>query len=141
MKSRVIHLCNLFVFAYRSERMEEPIVRFPCLERLWLDDNRFTDLSTFAILAGLKRWVLGASHSSHFSHRGPPFDVHTTSPNTPENCLLLSRLYPSSLIHRGKGNRSSLMTWASSHQPTCDSPLKEYLGCYLTMNSVWINFG
>ena len=30
-------------------------MRYSCLEKLWLDDNKLTDLSTFAILAGLRR--------------------------------------------------------------------------------------
>ena len=30
-------------------------IRFPVLEKLWLDDNKLTDLSTFATLAGLRR--------------------------------------------------------------------------------------
>ena len=33
-------------------------IRFPRLEKLWLDDNRLTDTTTFAILAGLRKWVL-----------------------------------------------------------------------------------
>ena len=33
-------------------------LRYPSLEKLWLDDNKLTDLSTFAILAGLRRSVL-----------------------------------------------------------------------------------
>jgi len=32
-------------------------LRYPSLEKLWLDDNKLTDLSTFAILAGLRRSV------------------------------------------------------------------------------------
>jgi Leucine-rich repeat (LRR) protein len=39
----------------KSEHVEGVIVRYPRLEKLWLDDNRLTDLSTFAVLAGLKR--------------------------------------------------------------------------------------
>jgi len=31
-------------------------LRYVSLEKLWLDDNKLTDLSTFAILAGLRRW-------------------------------------------------------------------------------------
>ena len=34
----------------------EVIVRYPCLERLWLDDNQLCDCSTFSTLAGLKRY-------------------------------------------------------------------------------------
>jgi len=32
-------------------------LRYASLEKLWLDDNKLTDLSTFAILAGLRRSV------------------------------------------------------------------------------------
>ena len=32
-------------------------VSFPTLERLWVDDNKLSDPTTFAILAGLRRYI------------------------------------------------------------------------------------
>jgi Leucine-rich repeat (LRR) protein len=52
----------------KSEHVEGVIVRYPRLEKLWLDDNRLTDLSTFAVLAGLKRCAVRNAHSTHCSH-------------------------------------------------------------------------
>ena len=32
-------------------------IRYPSLERLWLDDNKLSDQTTFATLAGLRKYV------------------------------------------------------------------------------------
>ena len=42
-------------------------LRYASLEKLWLDDNKLTDLSTFAILAGLRRSVHIVLKMCHFT--------------------------------------------------------------------------
>ena len=48
---------SLAALLLHRQRQAELFVRFPCLEKLWLDENQLTDMTTFAVLAGLKRFV------------------------------------------------------------------------------------
>lgn len=44
------HCMRIFHYVYSSREL-----RFLSLERLWLDDNKLSDLATFATLAGLRK--------------------------------------------------------------------------------------